>query len=79
MDSLRSVVASLQDSVTRLVAANAAAYATGYDAAYASHQDLTRRYIAELNKPRIRLPAIVGFVGAVGAVGVGLVVGRVIP
>ena len=51
-------------------------YATGYGAADASHQDLTRRYIAELNKPRIRLPAIVGFVGAVG---MGLVVGRVIP
>ena len=49
---------------SRLVAANAAGY-----------QDFSRRYIAELNKPRIRLPAIVGFVGAVG---VGLVVGRVI-
>jgi len=75
VDSLRSVVASLQDSVTRLVSANAAAYATGYGAAYASYQDLSRRYIAELNKPRIRLPSIVGFVGAVG---VGIVVGRVI-
>ena len=74
VDSLRSVVASLQDSVTRLVAANAAAYATGYGTAYTSYQDLTRRYIAELNKPRIRLPSIVGFVGAVG---VGIVVGRV--
>jgi len=50
--------------------------ATGYDAAYASHQDLTRRYIAELNKPRIRLPSIVGFVAAAG---VGFVVGRVVP
>ena len=48
------------------MAANAAAYATGYGAAYASHQDLTRRYIAELKKPRIKLPSIVGFVGAVG-------------
>jgi len=45
-----------------------------HDAAHASHQDLTRRYIAELNKPRIKLPSIVGFVGAVG---VGFVVGRV--
>jgi hypothetical protein len=45
-------------------------------AAYASHQDLTRRYIAELNKPRIRLPSIVGFVAAAG---VGFVVGRVVP
>jgi len=59
-----------------LVAANAAAYATGYGTAYASHQDLTRRYVAELNRPRIRLPTIVGFVGAVG---VGFVVGRVVP
>jgi len=31
-------------------------------------------YIAELNKPRIRLPSLVDFVGAVG---VGVVVGRV--
>jgi len=75
LDSLRSVVASLQDSVTRLHAANAT-YATGYDAAYASHQDLTRRYIAELNKPRIELPTIVGFVATAG---VGFVVGRVMP
>ena len=54
--------------------ATAAAYATGYGTAYASYQDLSRRYIAELNKPRIKLPAIVGLVGAVG---VGFVVGRV--
>jgi len=45
-----------------------------YDAAHASYQDLTQRYIAELNKPRIRRPSLVGFVGDVG---VGLVVGRV--
>jgi hypothetical protein len=72
VDSLRLVVASLQDSVMRLEAANAAAYATGYDVAHASYQDLTRRYIAELNKRRIKLPSLVGFVGAVG---VGFVVG----
>ena len=75
MDSLRLAVATLQDSVLRLEAANAAAYATGYDAASASYQDLSRRYIAELQKPRIRLPSIVGLVGAAG---VELVVGRVI-
>ncbi len=74
LDSLRSVVASLQDSVTRLAAANAAAYATGYGTAYTSYQDLSRRYIAELNKPHIRLPSIVGFVATAG---VGFVVGRV--
>jgi hypothetical protein len=76
VDSLRSVVATLQNSVTRLVAANLAAYATGYDAASASYQDLSRRYIAELNKPRIRLPSLVGLVGAAG---IGLVIGRTIP
>jgi len=46
--------------------------ATAYDAATVSFQDLTRRYIAELEKPRIRLPSLVGFVGAVGG---GVVVG----
>ena len=75
VDSLRLVVATLQDSVLRLEAANAAAYAMGYDAASVSYQDLSRRYIAELEKPRIRLPSLVGLVGAAGA---GLVVGRVI-
>jgi len=56
--------------------ATAAAYATGYDAAQASYQDLSRRYIAKLNKPRIRLPSLVGLVGASG---IGLVIGRTIP
>ena len=71
---VKNLLMELKRRRTYLVAANAAAYATGYGAAYASYQDLTRRYIAELNKPRIRLPSIVGFVGAVG---VGFVVGRV--
>ncbi len=62
-------------SVTRLVAANAAAYATGYDAAYASDQDLTRRYIAELNKPRITLGRSIGLIAAIGA---GFVLGAVV-
>ena len=39
IDSLRLVVTALQDSVTRLEAANAAAYQTGYQAAYAGYQD----------------------------------------
>jgi ABC-type enterochelin transport system substrate-binding protein len=74
VDSLHFVVAWLQDSVTQLEAANAAAYATGYDAAHAGYQDLSDRYVAELRKPRFKLPSLVGFVGAVG---VGFVVGRV--
>jgi len=41
-----------------------------------SNQDLSHRYIAELNKPRIRLPSIVGLVGVAG---IGLVIGRTIP
>jgi len=43
-------------------------------AAYSSYRDLSRRYVTEFNKPRIRLRSIVGLVGACG---VGLVVGRV--
>ncbi len=53
----------------------AAAYATGYGTAYASHQDLTRRYIAELNKPRITLGRSIGLIAAIGA---GFVLGAVV-
>ncbi len=60
-----------------LEAANANAYETGYRNAYANYQDLSRRYIAELNRPRIRVaPALVGLIGAVG---VGVVIGSRIP
>ena len=75
MDSPRLVVASLRDSVTRLAVANAATYATSYDAASASYQDLSRSHIAELKQPHIRLPSLAGFVGAAG---VGFVVGAVL-
>ncbi|MBI3983647.1 MAG: hypothetical protein HY337_12105 [Gemmatimonadetes bacterium] len=61
---------------TRLVAANADAYQTGYQAAYAAHQDLTERHIAELSKPRIRLGLGLGLLGAAA---VGLVLGRAMP
>ena len=76
VDSLRLAITALQDSVTRLEAANAAAYQAGYHAAYAGYRDLSQRYIAELNKPRIRLPSAIALLGAVG---VGVVVGRAIP
>ena len=76
VDSLRLAIGALQDSVTRLVAANAAAYEAGYQTAYANYQDLSRRYVAELSKPRIKLPSIVAIVGAAG---IGVVIGRTIP
>ena len=77
VDSLRLVISALQDSVLVLEAANASAYETGYRNAYANYQDLSRRYIAELNRPRIRVaPALVGLIGAVG---VGVVIGSQIP
>lgn len=76
VDSLRLAVSALQDSVTKLVGANADAYHTGYDAAFAQSQDLSKRYVAELRKPRIRLGSALGMLGAAGA---GLVLGRVSP
>jgi hypothetical protein len=77
VDSLRLVISVLQDSVLVLEAANAYAYETGYRNAYTNYQDLSRRYIAELNRPRIRVaPALVGLLGAVG---VGVVIGSQIP
>ena len=45
-------------------------------AAYASYQDLSQRYIAELKKPRIRLGSVIGLIGAAG---VGVVIGSTIP
>jgi hypothetical protein len=75
-DSLGRLVTALQDSVTLLVTANATAYQAGYDAAYAGYQDLASRHVAELRKPRIRIPSVIGLLGAAG---VGLVVGRALP
>ena len=49
---------------------------TGYQAAYAAHQDLTKRHIAELKKPRIGLGPVAGILGAAG---VGIVAGRLLP
>ncbi len=66
---------SMYDPVTRLHAANVAAYATGYGTAYAGYQDLSRRYIAELNKPRITLGRSIGLIAAIGA---GFVLGAVV-
>lgn len=75
VDSLRLVVTSLQDSILRLEAANARAYQAGYQAAYAGYRDLSRRYVAELKKPRIKLGSAIGLLGAAG---VGVVIGRTI-
>jgi hypothetical protein len=76
VDSLRLAVTALQDSVTRLLAATAEAYQSGYQAAYAGYQDPSRRYVTELRKPRIRLGSALGLLGAAG---VGVVVGRALP
>ncbi len=76
VDSLGLVITALQDSVTRLEAANSGAYEAGYQAAYAGYQELSQRYIAELKKPRIRLGSVIGLIGAAG---IGVVIGRSIP
>ncbi len=76
VDSLGLVITALQDSVTRLEAANSSAYEAGYRAAYAGYQDLSQRHIAELKKPRIRLGSVLGLIGAAG---IGVVIGRSIP
>ncbi len=75
-DSLRVVIAALQDSVTVLEASNGAAYASGYRSAHIAYDQLNRRYVAELRKPQLRIAPVIGILGAVG---VGLVVGRVLP
>ncbi len=76
VDSLRLAVSALQDSVTRLEAANAAAYRSGYDAATAGYRNLSARYIAELEKPRFSFRSALGLLGAAG---VGVMIGRAVP
>ena len=75
VDSLRRTVARLQDSVIQLERANRLAYETGYREAYAGYEDLSRRYVAELRKPRVTLGRTIGLVAAVGA---GVVLGAVV-
>jgi hypothetical protein len=66
-DSLQRAVTALQDSIARLASANARAYAAGYEAAYTGYQDLSRRYVAELRRPRITVGRSIQLVAAVGA------------
>jgi hypothetical protein len=67
VDSLRLAVAALQDSILALEAANAHAYQSGYQSAYADYQDLSARYVAELRKPKITLGRSIGLFAAAGA------------
>jgi hypothetical protein len=76
VDSLQQTVTLLHDSITSLERANRVAYETGYRAASASVDDLSRRYAAELRKPRFTLGRTIGLVAAVGA---GVVLGRALP
>jgi hypothetical protein len=66
-DSLRAQVATLRDSIVILEAANASAWETGYQAASAGYQDLSRRYQAELRKPRLTAGPALGLLVAAGA------------
>jgi uncharacterized small protein (DUF1192 family) len=75
VDSLQLVVTALQDSITRLEADNARAYEAGYHEAYAAHQQLTARYVAELKKPRITLGRSIELIAAAG---VGFLLGEAI-
>jgi hypothetical protein len=75
VDSLRVTVAVLEDSILALNKANADAYQAGYRVAYASYQDLSRRYVAELEKPRIKFGSTLRIVLAAGA---GVVIGRAV-
>lgn len=76
VDSLRLAVSALQDSITRLEAANADAYQAGYEVSHAAYQDLSKRHIAELRKARISLGSTLGLIGVAA---VGLAAGRAIP
>jgi hypothetical protein len=76
VDSLRLVVAALQDSMLTLESANRRAYQAGYQAAYAGYQDLSDRHIAELKTPRVKWGSTLGLLGATA---LGVVIGRASP
>jgi hypothetical protein len=68
VDSLRVLVASMQDSIATLHAQNTLTLQTGYDNASIDYRDLSTCYIAELRKPRFSVGSTVGLcVGAAGA------------
>ena len=75
VDSLVALVVVLQDSVAALERASRLAFEAGYRGAYADYQDLSRRYVAELGKPRFTLGRTAGLLAAVGA---GVVLGAVV-
>jgi hypothetical protein len=75
VDSLRLAVTALQDSIARLEQAAARAYRAGYQSAYDSYGALSRRYIAELERPRFRLGSALGFI--LGA-GTGVIVAELV-
>src|SRR5207237_1301582 len=62
VDSLRDLVGTLQDSAILLQAANADAYRAGYQAAYSGNQEVSKKYVAELGKPRITFGSTLRFV-----------------
>lgn len=76
VDSLRVVVSALQDSILGLESAKAQAFEAGYRAAFSSYQDVSRRYLGELRKPRITLGRSIELLAAVGA---GFLIARAVP
>jgi hypothetical protein len=76
LDSLNLQVIALQDSVEQLEVEKSRAFEAGYHEAYASYQDLSQRYLAELKKPRLSLGSTLGL--CLGAAGAGVLVGSVI-
>ena len=74
-DSLRSLIIAQQDSITLLQATNTNAYRAGYQAAYTGYLSISKRYVAELKKPRITFGSTFRFVAAAGA---GVLFGRAI-
>jgi uncharacterized small protein (DUF1192 family) len=75
VDSLRRAVTVLQDSILRLEAAKSDAWSAGYAAANQAYEGLSRRYQAELRKPRLSLGPPVGLAAGLG---VGLLLGSLI-
>lgn len=74
LDSLNQIVIALQDSVTTLEALNRKAFQEGFNVALVRYDDLSDKYISELQKGKVSLEWSI--VGAAAAGVAGIFIGR---
>ena len=75
-DSLQTLVVVLQDSIAALERETSRVLQAGYAQAFTDYRQLTDRYVAEVQKPRLSLGASLGL--CLGAAGAGVLLGTAV-